>query len=338
MAFDKLAPDERIIANYGLIIKDLYKFWLEGYYECSLDDIKKDQQLRGISKDGYGGIKYYNYMYPDAYDDDDRKDDKPLDDNHLYYTNLSISKTLEKYFMTAFGDYIVPSDILEYVKQCRKDGSLSDNRVTFSLSQYKAAYDIAQLLARETKIPPYSIIGMIGSFAHECGWNFGKGIINRYEQQNKAGTVAFAAGDNCGEGWFGVTNVKTKMRCLEGIGKSVAKYQVGMIANLSLEEWAKLCQFWVNNMIPKDKREALMTNPTNDDERRKNIWSAWLYKAAPGVPLNWNAVKRQIQAYKNTHARMSAAKPVDSFGGMVYMAIMFSLFAKDPTKVPDMPF
>lgn len=101
--FTSLSEDEVIIANYGFLWKELLKSCLESFYGCQLDNIMLDKQLYGESKDQKGGINYYNYMFSDRYDDEDRKTDRPLGPGLENYAILSIREALEKYWKTAEG-------------------------------------------------------------------------------------------------------------------------------------------------------------------------------------------------------------------------------------------
>lgn len=101
--FNKLSDDEKIIAHYGLLRKELLKSCLESFYEYQLDDINFERQLNCLTRDKMGGINYYNYMFSDSYDDEDRKTDKPLGPGMENYAVLSIREAIEKYWPVAAG-------------------------------------------------------------------------------------------------------------------------------------------------------------------------------------------------------------------------------------------
>lgn len=98
--FDRLKPDEKLIAHWALYYKELLKFNFSSFYEYDLDSIELEDQMKCLSSDKKGGINWKNYMYSDQYDDEDKR----VDDKGEIYAVLSVCEALEKYCKTA-GDW-----------------------------------------------------------------------------------------------------------------------------------------------------------------------------------------------------------------------------------------
>ena len=105
--FEKLTPDEQLIAHWALSIKELIKYDLEALLEGDLDTIETVRQFNLTSNDGFGGIDYYNYMYSKNYKDDEglKKDKIEIGGQDPdYWAKLSVYKALERFCVTA-GDW-----------------------------------------------------------------------------------------------------------------------------------------------------------------------------------------------------------------------------------------
>lgn len=98
--FSKLTPDEQIVAHWALIYKELIKYNYESLLGYDLDSIATEKQMNLSSSDHKGGIEWYNYMYSDSYEDEDKQVDK----RGKVFASLSITEALKKYCVTA-GDW-----------------------------------------------------------------------------------------------------------------------------------------------------------------------------------------------------------------------------------------
>ena len=85
----------------------------------------------------------YNYMYSENYKDDEglKKDDIKIggkDPN--YWARLTVFEALERFGAANLGDFIVPPDVLEWVKQKRKDGNnfgVGDSHIPRDIERYE---------------------------------------------------------------------------------------------------------------------------------------------------------------------------------------------------------
>lgn len=213
---DDARNDEQILAHIGLIWKDMLKSCLEGFYGYQLDDENFYKQIKSMSADKYGGVNYYNYQFSDAYDDEDRCTDRPLNKTDMkYYAKLSVSDALSKYGMLDLGGLIITPEMLAYVKKWRALGKIPDSHVHRDEAAYKRMYEAAQrMITLQPNLQGHPIMCLAGGFHGECGWEFGQ---VRYSQKE----VNDHGWADAGESWIGFTHWNTKYQCAKKAGVNV---------------------------------------------------------------------------------------------------------------------
>lgn len=338
--FTKLKPDEQIIAHWALVYKELIKFNYSSLIGYDLDSPMLERQMKGISSDKKGGIDWYNYMYSEQYKDDEtlKKDNIKIggkDPN--YWARLSIFEALERYSAAALGDFICPPDVLEWVKQKRKDGNnfgVGDSHIPRDQKRYENCKKACEaILQKDKRLQGHPIMCLAGAFWVECGWQF-DGVLNTTEAAGK-GNAGTGGLQNAGESWFGITFWEQKKRIINGMNLAcdINNYTHGhMIKDLPFSEQARIVPWYLENMVPKYGKILLEYNkkPKTMQAAKDCIGAAFVFKAG-----NWknsgNIWEDALDA--SDHYRKSVTSGFDGFALAVYMSMMFARFLKDK-KVP----
>lgn len=356
---DDARHDEKIMAHYGLIYKELLKSCLEGFYEYQLDNDDLIKQLRSLSADKYGGVDYYNYQFSDAYDDEDRCTDKPLNNTDMKnYAKLSVSDAESKYGIMNIGDLIVTPEMLAFVKEMRSIGRIPDGNIIRDERRYNLMMEAAQALAEvHPEWNGHPIMCLSGGFAGEMGWRFDEAVIN--EAERASGGNGTQGLHNCGEGWIGFTFWTSKIKWITKYNlpcpKSPEAYDAAgegikngmklsacpssgnnyIIASLPFQEHAKLVAAYMQDRISAGpwlyRWNENMNKPGAANEA---MGASYMSKHGEGFAKQCNTWwdKAVHEGRREINTSVGVIKR-SGFGCHVYQAMMFARWVKDG-KVP----
>lgn len=338
--FSNLKPDEQIIAHWALVYKELIKFNYSSLIGCDLDSPMTEKQMKGLSSDKKGGIMWYNYMYSDAYKEDEKlKKDKievgGKDPN--YWARLSIFEALERFAVTAIGDFICTPQILNYIKEMRKtDRGIPNSNICRDEKKYEKCKEACEALVRhEKQLAGHPVMCLAGAFWTECGWKFDN-VVNTWEAGG-SGVNGTGGYTGCGESWFGITFWGQKKQIINGMGlpcpTSEGAYKPGnMIADLPFEKQAEICVWYLKNMVPKFGNVLLEFNKNRSKYSPEDcVAAAFLFKAGCWKQ-NGTLWERALDA--KDHYWNGKAKPgYEGWALAIYHSMMFARYMKDK-KVP----
>lgn len=349
--FSNLKPDEQIIAHWALVYKELIKFNYSSLIGCDLDSPMTEKQMKGLSSDKKGGIMWYNYMYSDAYKEDEKlKKDKievgGKDPN--YWARLSIFEALERFSLIGLGDFKLSPRILSYLKEMRENPrGIPNSHIIRDTKRYEAAKEAAEAILR---IKPWMagqiIISMVGMFSGECAWNF-KGTVMEAEASGNT-TSKFASGAaNAGECWFGLTNWAQKIKCINACNLTQICHDPGSYNPktnglssplMSLNDHAKITAYyytdyggWPAEFIKSFEHKK----PSSMQDMDNIIACAFLQKAGAGSKPSdgdyWPQALKREEPYWNWHDAKGNGVNYNNLACSIYHAAMFARFLKDKT-------
>lgn len=340
--FSNLKPDEQIIAHWALVYKELIKFNYSSLIGCDLDSPMTEKQMKGLSSDKKGGIMWYNYMYSDAYKEDEKlKKDKievgGKDPN--YWARLSIFEALERFAIVGIGDFITTPKMIEFVKNAIETKALTSMNIIRDEKKYEEAFEAAQALKRVfPKMHGHAIISLIGTYAPECGFNF----KNSYSEGEYTGAWTFSKAANSldfGESWCGISFWKTKVRLINAAGATgcttnSSQYVPGSgkcIFEQSLEVQAKINAEFLK-IQPKWVWEPILEFDPKKHNPEDCIACAFLAKAGCGSLGNktiWEQAVARGLVYDHNNSKGDGYH----LAAPIYHAMLFARYLKDK-KVP----
>lgn len=169
-------------------------------------------------------------------------------------SNLSIEGTAALISSLLKGPFIIPPDILDYIRE-EIPNREELNRYVKNFPQTFELYEKGKVIYEamiEAGYPTQSAYSLTGATFSECTWN--PNVYNVAEKSKSSGTTKFAGGyANCGEGLFGLTNWAQKEK---------------IIKKLRLNEYAEMYGI-KNGKISKDTTPARRGITLNKDEYDK---------------------------------------------------------------------
>lgn len=329
--FVNLEPDAKLIANIGLVYKELLKSnysWIVG---VDLDTIDTELELKGMKADYNGGLNWLNYMYSDAYDEEDKKEDS----NGRFYAELTIFEALKKYACANIGDLIITPEMLDFVKNAVESGALTNYNIQRSKQKYEQAFLAANAIKHIfPDLNGHSVICLIGTYAPECGFEF-VGAWNKAEY-NSQGNSAANGPLNFGESWCGISFWSTKVKIitgakLNGCTTDPTQYIPGSgkcIYEQSLEEQAKANCAFIDLLVPKWVSDPILRFDPAKDNPNDTMACTFLAKAGPGK-LDGRTKWEQAIARGLVYDRQNGKEDNYHFASPIYHAMMFARFLKD---------
>lgn len=340
--FKSLSDDERLIAQIGNLYKLLCKYEYEELTDCLLNNDKSLAYWLGTGSDKttrQGGVKYYNYMFQDAYkseEDYERKKDIHYDKSGQIYGQLSIREAIERYGMASFGDFIVPPEFLAYVKECYKNGEFGSKNIPNDEKRFNAAKEVAEELLSKYQMPSQSVIAIIGALWVECNWAFDKNIINTQERDG-GGLKGTSGVTGAGECWFGLTFWEQKKQVIKASGApcetdTAANYAKRTLGSLN---WDWQCKILYTYFDKVNKKWGKILCDKNGDPGEQ-IVASYAFKAGHAKEPTLKEAIRTTEIYKESHKRVNKiANPVNGFALQVFISMKFALFLKNKQVPKD---
>lgn len=249
-----------------------------------------------------------------------------------------------------FGNFMVPEVICEYVAESRRDDRIPDKGLPTNKALLDKAKSAYETILDNTEMDENIAFSLLGGLWCEMGWAFnGEPIFNKAEQKGDGHekTIGYS---NCGECWFGLTFWETKSKIINRLN---AKYP-GEFANVATEEskyapGKMLCDYTdddhqckILDIFLKEfcgKHGKNMTGQ-GDDDLETQLYSSFLFKAAPAKDPNLEEVKDTVDDYIRQHEKdykknNPAYRAKNGFTTQIYAAIMLALYMEN-NEVPEL--
>ena len=262
---------------------------------------------------------------------------------------LWLSGIVKEIFSGQFGDFEVPSVILDYVAKARADDRVKDSSLPPNKEYFEKAKKVYETILEKTKITPYVGYSLLGGLWCEMAWAFDKAIVNEDEAAGRGlpGTETYA---NCGECWFGLTfwnSKKTVISALKAYNptkyaripsdqESYKNQKENMLASFyDYETQCKILEIFLNKLAGKHGKN--MTGGTEDQEVM--LYSSFLFKAGPAREPTLEKVKFTAEAYIKQHEKDYGGeknpkyRAKDGFATQIFVACMLAMFI-DSGEVP----
>lgn len=335
--FSKLNADDQVFANLRFCIQTLYKYYLEPFYEATLDntDTLKMNANMGQYPFSKGGVDYYNRMFPDQIDNNDDKSlEIKTDSDGLNYVSFSIAEAWVKWGKANIGDFIVPPEILAYVRQSKQDEEFGEKNIPGDAKRFEDAKDVAEELVGKYKIPSQSVIGMMGALWIECAWAFKKSIIN-VQERGGGGVKGTAGWSGAGECWFGLTFWTQKKIVIDAIDapaevpRNQDDYNRDSAKHLGDLDWSWQCKILSVYLDKINTKWGKILCDENGDPGEQ-IYASYLFKTGHGTEPTLSEADRTARIYMRSHKENNKiAHPINSFASQVYVSIKFALYIKN---------
>ena len=335
--FSKLNADDQVFANLRFCIQTLYKYYLEPFYEATLDntDTLKMNANMGQYPFSKGGVDYYNRMFPDQIDNnDDQSFERKTDSDGLNYVSFSIAEAWAKWGKGNIGDFIVPPEILAYVRKSRQDEEFGEKNIPGDAKRFEEAKEVAEELVGKYKMPSQSVIGIMGALWVECAWAFRETIVN-VQEKNNGGVKGTGGWAGAGECWFGLTFWEQKKIVINAIDapSSVPRnrddYNTHSATHLANLDWHWQCKILYVYFDKVNKKWGKIICDNNGDPGEQ-ICASYIFKAGHGTEPTLREADRTARIYMKSHKEVNkVANPINGFACQVYVSMKFALYIKN---------
>jgi len=248
-----------------------------------------------------------------------------------------------------FGNFMVPEVICEYVAESRRDDRIPDKGLPTNKALLDKAKNAYETILDKTEMDENIAFSLLGGLWCEMGWAFDTVIYNTAEQSGQ-GLETTAGYSNCGECWFGLTFWQTKSKI---IAKLKSKYgdEFANVATVESEyvpgkmlcdykdddHQCKILDIFLKEFCGKHGKN--MTGQ-GDDDLETQLYSSFLFKAAPAKDPNLDEVKDTVDDYIKQHEKdykknNPAYRAKNGFTTQIYAAIMLALYMEN-NEVPDL--
>ena len=335
--FNKLNADDQVFANLRFCIQTLYKYYLEPFYEATLDntDTLKMNSNMGQYPFSKGGVDYYNRMFPDQIDNnDDQSFKRKTDSDGLNYVSFSIAEAWAKWGKANIGDFIVPPEILAYVRKSRQDDEFGEKNIPSDAKRFEEAKEVAEELVGKYKMPSQSVIGIMGALWVECAWTFRESIVN-VQEKNNGGVKGTGGWAGAGECWFGLTFWEQKKLVINAINapSSVPRnrddYNRDNVKHLANLDWDWQCKILYVYFDKVNKQWGKIICDNNGDPGEQ-ICASYIFKAGHGKEPTLREADRTARIYMKSHKEVNkVANPINGFACQVYVSMKLALYIKN---------
>lgn len=343
LRFTELDDLDKYAAEYRLAVLNLAKYFIE----AELDDFIGDEDLDSeqendflnntVDADFPGGIKYINYAYSKKYKPEDNPQPGRSTDGELSkerYTTMSLFQSIEKYGWFDAGEFILPPEFAEYVRESWEKGEFTEKNIPSDPKRFMLAKEVFDELVEKLEFPAQSAYALMGAMWCECGWAFDKiGIVNQLEKNNK-GVPGTGGWPGAGECWFGLTFWKQKIKLINAINAPVPRtesaYSLESVTHLCQLDWAwqvKILHGYIKH-LHKAKWGKIMCDP--DGDPGEQIVASYAFKAGFVNKPTLAQADKAAKKYMKTHAKQSKkGESHNTFAMHIFAAAKFSLFCQN---------
>lgn len=272
---------------------------------------------------------------------------------------LWLSGIVKELFSCKFGDFEVPSVIVDYTAKARRDGRVTDKAVPASKALLDKGKKYYELVKEKTDLNEACLFSIMGAFWSEIAWAFENKKLQVNKQERDGGkedaeiengnVVAGTQGNSgCGEGWFGLTfwnqksTIITELKKLKSAGKltdpaidnltnSETEYGNNgtMLADCSDDTWCKIIEIYLRKCTPELAKILL---DEKEPDLEELIYASFLFKAGNfGDGVNLESVDKTVQTYIKSHEKQNRVnnpnyKAKNGFAQQIYAGIMLALY------------
>ena len=247
--------------------------------------------------------------------------------------NISIGATAV--LLASWGEFPVPQEILDYVKDAYENNRIKESSLPSSEEMFERGRNIVSSFMNKG-IPYYSAIAICGACWVECKWNVH--VANKLEKDD-GGVGGTGGWPGCGEGLFGLTFWSQKQKIisamtLPGIPSDTTKddykdASAKHLCDLDEETWIDILAKYLEICVPKHK--DILCNeetPKDDEERTKVICSSYLFKAAGARDATFDNAKLTAESYMKTHTAQSKNPKYQAYDGFALQVLISIMLDK----------
>ena len=307
---------ERTVINWNSDNLDTYLY--SKIFDINLDLMKLSYESMGIPMLKSDSIKKNKIIY----------DNEMVKENGLFASHVSSGAAIVASNRFNYGDFVIPDEILKYISEEHSLDRTNEKNLPSSEADFEKGREVFEMFQR-IGFDDEASYALAGACWVESRWDCH--AVNRDELLGKNPNPKMSPGWNdAGEGYFQITFWSTKYNVIHALnlpgvfGDKNNGYSAGSmhISDLDESEWEKISKFYLTDYHPKHYKAL-----TGSDIVLQ-LCAAYLFKAAPGLEINFNNVKKRVEQTMGGHRNMYGVlyKPYNGFCFQILAAYVLSKY------------
>ena len=254
-------------------------------------------------------IKTHKFIY----------DNEIVKEQGMFASHVSSGAAIVAMNRFSFGDFVIPDEILSYIKDEYSEGRANEKNLPSKEENFEDGLNVFKMF-KELGYDDEASYALSGACWVESRWNCH--AVNKDEiAGNNPNPKVRAGWNDAGEGYFQLTFWDSKYRVIHALhppgisGDSSTGYAPtsAHLCDLDEEWWKKITEFHLNRLTKH--KDALM-----GDDISMQLFASYLWKAAPGLSIDFDSVKKRTgesqAGLKNMYGALYHA-----YNGFVYQML-----------------
>lgn len=282
-----------------------------------------EEMRRSILAMGLEGVTGHAIEKYDLVDDHNIEYDNNIVEGIVHGSTSHISVDTTIALMLQYGDFYLPEEARQFIKECFDNKELRPENLPDNEDLLEKGREILEAFM-EVGYTYYSACALVGATFIECGWNVH--VFNKLEFSGKGvnnSTIRTNGWANCGEGLFGITDWRQKVKLIKALGPTTPKISqdeqtynksqqapgYGHLCDLDEEYWCEMARIYLEDTAKEHSDKLLREELADDTEHLESLAASYLWKAGAATAPEWEKALEVAERYQVTHTFQNNGVP-----------------------------